>query len=129
MMQFIPEQLLQGVLIGAISVISGLAAATGLGAAIGALSAWLGWVDTAGTAFDARKFAKGVVVGAIAGIGIVALEFNALQTALETDPSGVEFFKLIVVVAIGIIGVDVTTSKVGGLINTFFGPKPTTPTA
>ena len=115
-------------LIMAISVIGGLAGATGMGAAIGAFSAWLGWSDTPGTPFDPKKFAKGIVTGAIAGIVTVALAFDSIQAAIEGDATGVQFFKLLVVIGLSILGADVGTSKIGGLIQTFFGSKETTPT-
>jgi hypothetical protein len=114
-------EFLNNVYILAISVISGLSAATGMGAALGAFSAWLGWSDTPGTPFDPKKFAKGIVTGAIAGIVTVSLSFDAIQGAIEGDATGVQFFKLLVVIAVSIVGADVITSKVGGLIQTFFG--------
>jgi hypothetical protein len=119
-------EFLNNVYILAISVISGLSAATGMGAALGAFSAWLGWSDTPGTPFDPKKFAKGIVTGAIAGIVTVSLSFDAIQTAIEGDATGVQFFKLLVVIAVSIVGADVITSKVGGMIQTFFGSSKST---
>lgn len=108
----------------ALSVIGGLSAATGMGAALGAFSAWLGWADTPGTPFDPKKFAKGVITGAIAGIVTVSLAFDAIQAAIEGDATGVQFFKLLVVLALSIIGADQTTSKVGGVIETLRAKSP-----
>ena len=113
----------------AISVIGGLAGATGMGAGLGAFSAWLGWSDTPNTPFDARKFAKGIVTGAIAGIVTVSLAFDSIQAAIEGDATGVQFFKLLIVIGLSIVGADQTTSKVGGLIQTFFSKEDKTTAA
>lgn len=89
--------------------------ATGLGGLVGALSAYLGWGDTAGQPFDVKKFIKGLVTGAIAGVVTVALAFDAIEQSL-IDPTGVAFLKLMIVIGLSILGADVGTSKVAGLM-------------
>ena len=114
-----------GAFVQQIVILPYILGSVGYGAAVGAFSAWMGWVDTPGTPFDPKKFTKGIITGAIAGVIEVYLIFGAIQSALETDTTGVTFVGLMIVLTAGIWGADVGTSKVGGLIMTFFGSKKT----
>lgn len=98
-----------------LDAISAYLGATGLGAAFGALSAYLGWSDTAGQNFEVKKFIKGIVTGIIAGVVTVSLAFDAIEQSL-TDQTGVAFLKLMIVLGLSILGADMATSKVSGLM-------------
>jgi hypothetical protein len=92
--------------------------AIGLGAAFGALAAFLGWNRT-GEAFDVKKFISGLATGIISGIAVVLANqagiINAASDATQT---------LIILVTIGlsILGVDTIRTSITSAIRK---PDPT----
>ncbi len=94
---------------------SGIAIGVGLGGAVGALSAYLGW-NSSGEPFESKKFIGGLVNGIIAGVTLVAMSFEALKGAITNDPTGVQFLELMILTSLGILGSDFARTKISGMI-------------
>ena len=85
-------------------------ASIGAGAALGSLSALLGWASS-GELFEAKKFGIGIATGAI-----ISLSFAAIKAAVAADPSGVALLELLVPIAISIVGTDLVRAKISAMI-------------
>jgi hypothetical protein len=83
----------------------------GIGAAAGAVSAYLGW-NASGEPFDARKFINGMVTGVLTGIGLVFLNLLAFKSI--TDEFAV--LALYGTIISGAIGIDMSRAKVTSMI-------------
>ena len=90
-------------------------ASIGAGAALGSLSALLGWASS-GELFEAKKFGIGIATGAIAGVALISLSFAAIKAAVAADPSGVALLELLVPIAISIVGTDLVRAKISAMI-------------
>jgi len=82
-----------------------------IGAAAGALSAYLGW-NKSGEPFDTRKFVSGLITGIIAGIVVVAANTQAFQSAADDTALLISY----VVMVLAIIGVDAVRTSITGAI-------------
>ena len=90
-----------------VALVIGLA----VGAAAGALSAFLGW-NKSTEPFDTRKFISGLVTGIIAGI--VAVMANTAAYTQAADQTALLISYITVVVAI--IGVDTIRTSITGAV-------------
>jgi len=98
-----------------VSVVIGLA----IGAAAGALSAFLGW-NKSTDPFDARKFISGIVTGIITGIVAVLAIVATIQQAVDQTALLIIYVTLF----IGIIGVDNVRTALSGAIKKEDQPAP-----
>lgn len=96
-----------------------MSVALALGAAFGALSAYLGWNKT-GEGFDVKKFISGLATGIISGVAIVLANQAGILSA--TDPT--QTLIALVTVGLSILGVDTLRTSVTGAIRKPDAPTP-----
>ena len=87
----------------------------GIGAAAGAVSAYLGW-NASGEPFDTKKFLNGMVTGVLTGIGLVFLNLLAFKDI--TDEFAV--LALYGTIISGAIGIDMSRAKITSAITSGF---------
>lgn len=101
--------------------------AVGIGAAAGSISAYLGW-NASGETFNIKRFIAGLATGVISAVGLVAVNFEQIKTAAAADPSGAQFFELMLLLGLGVLGVDYARTKISGMIANR-EPAPVNPTS
>ena len=105
----------------AIDILTGFVIGVALGAASGALSAFLGW-NKSGEPFEARKFVSGAVTGIIAGV----VASMAIVSQITADTTDTALLTIYITMFIAIIGVDnIRTAATGAIIT----PAPSTTTS
>lgn len=82
-----------------------------VGAAAGALSAFLGWNKTT-EAFDTRKFISGLITGILAGLAIALASTEILKSAADETVLLVAYITLV----LAVLGVDSVRTSVTGAI-------------
>jgi len=82
-----------------------------VGAAAGALSAFLGW-NKDEVVFDARKFVTGIITGIIAGVAVVLANTAGLQTAVDESAILIQ----LVIIVLAILGVDTLRTSITNAI-------------
>ena len=97
-----------------LDVISAVVIGTGLGAAAGAFSSYLGW-NASGEPFDKKKFVAGLSTGVISGIALVFMNIASFKDAV-LDPSGFEFMLLLGTIVLGTLGVDFFRAKLSSIL-------------
>jgi len=80
-------------------------------AGAGAFSAFMGWLKS-NEAFDAKKFASGVVTGVIAGVGLTIANATGLTSGLDATQT----YVLLGTLVLSVIGVDNFRTAVSGSI-------------
>src|SRR5687767_925646 len=82
-----------------------------VGAAAGALSAFLGWNKTT-EAFDTRKFISGLVTGILAGLAIALASTEILKTAADETVLLVAYITLV----LAVLGTDTVRTSITGAV-------------
>jgi hypothetical protein len=98
-----------------LDLLTGVAIALGGGAALGALSALMGWAAS-NEPFEGKKMAIGIATGAIAGVGIISLSFSAIKASITADPTGLALLELMIPIGLSIVGTDLVRAKISAMI-------------
>ena len=98
-----------------LDLVTGVIAALGGGAALGALSSLMGWASS-GEPFEGKKMGIGIATGVIAGIAIIALSFPAIKASIAADNTGLALLELMVPIGLSIVGTDMVRAKISGMI-------------